>query len=192
MTESALERRAVVAILLSDPGDMLIISGLGSTTYDVAAAGDRPLNFYLWGAMGSAAMIGLGLALAQPSRRILILTGDGEALMGLGALATIAAAAPGNLAIAVLDNGCYGETGAQVSHTALGTDLAAAATACGWRASVTVSRQRELEGLRLRLRSEPLFAVVKVAATETERLLPARDGVFLQQRFRAALGIVQD
>lgn len=192
MTESALERRAVVAILLSDPGDMLIISGLGSTTYDVAAAGDRPLNFYLWGAMGSAAMIGLGLALAQPSRRILILTGDGEALMGLGALATIAAAAPGNLAIAVLDNGCYGETGAQVSHTALGTDLAAAATACGWRASVTVSRQCELEGLRLRLRSEPLFAVVKVAATETERLLPARDGVFLQQRFRAALGIVQD
>lgn len=192
MTESALERRAVVAMLLSDPGDMLIISGLGSTTYDVAAAGDRPLNFYLWGAMGSAAMIGLGLALAQPSRRILILTGDGEALMGLGALATIAAAAPGNLAIAVLDNGCYGETGAQVSHTALGTDLAAAATACGWRASVTVSRQRELEGLRLRLRSEPLFAVVKVAATETERLLPARDGVFLQQRFRAALGIVQD
>ncbi|MGH7071582.1 MAG: thiamine pyrophosphate-dependent enzyme [Acetobacteraceae bacterium] len=192
MAESLLERRRVVAALLSDPGDMLIISGLGSTTYDVAAAGDRPLNFYLWGAMGSAAMLGLGLALAQPSRRVLVLTGDGEALMGLGALATIAAAAPANLAIAVLDNACYGETGAQVSHTALGTDLAAAAAACGWRASATVNRESELEALRLRLRSEPLFAVVKIAATEAERVLPSRDGVFLQQRFRAALGIVQD
>lgn len=192
MAESMLERRQVVAALLNDPGKLLVISGLGSTTYDVAAAGDRPLNFYLWGAMGAAAMIGLGLALAQPSRRVLVLTGDGEALMGLGALATIAAAAAPNLAILVLDNGRYGETGAQVSHTALGTDLAAVAAACGWQASVTVSRQDELEGLRLRLRSEKLFAVVKIAATEPERVLPARDGAFLQQRFRAALGIVQD
>lgn len=192
MVESVLDRRRVVATLLSDPGDMLIVSGLGSTTYDVGAAGDRPLNFYLWGAMGSAAMIGLGLALAQPSRRVLVLTGDGEALMGLGALATIAAVAPPNLAIAVLDNGRYGETGAQVSHTALGTDLAAAAAACGWRASVTVSQESELEALRSRLRSEPLFAVVKIAATEAERFLPPRDGAYLQQRFRAALGIVQD
>ncbi|MGH7076585.1 MAG: thiamine pyrophosphate-dependent enzyme [Acetobacteraceae bacterium] len=192
MTEFVLERRQVVATLLSDPGEMLVISGLGSTTYDVAAAGDRPLNFYLWGAMGAAAMIGLGLALARPSRRVLVLTGDGEALMGLGALATIAATAVGNLAIAVLDNGRYGETGAQVSHTALGTDLAAAAAACGWQASVTVSRQDELQELRVRLRSEPLFAVVKIAATEPHRVLPARDGAFLQHRFRAALGIMQD
>lgn len=189
MAEPRLERRAVAAALLHDPGDMLVVTGLGSSTYDAGAAGDRALNFYLWGAMGAAAMIGLGLALAQPARRVLVLTGDGEALMGLGALATIAAARAQNLAIAVLDNGRYGETGAQPSHTALGTDLAAVAAACGWRATVTVSAEGELEILRSRLRSEPLFAVIKIAATEPERYLPPRDGVFLQQRFRAALGL---
>jgi len=190
MAEPMLERRAVVAALLRDPGDMLVVSGLGSTTYDAGAAGDRAFNFYLWGAMGAAAMIGLGIALAQRSRRVLVLTGDGEALMGLGSLATIAAASPPNLAVAVLDNGRYGETGAQPSHTSLGTDLAAAAAACGWRATTTVTTEGELELLRARLRSEPLFAVIKIAATEPERFLPPRDGAFLQQRFRAALGIV--
>lgn len=190
MPEPTLERRAVVALLLRDPEDMLVVTGLGSPTYDAAAAGDRVLNFYLWGAMGAAAMIGLGLALAQPDRRVLVLTGDGEALMGLGALATIAVAGPPNLAIAVLDNGRYGETGAQTSHTALGTDLAATAAACGWRATATVSAEGELETLRSRLRSEPLFAVIKIAATEPERYLPPRDGAFLRQRFRAALGLM--
>ncbi len=84
----------MVAALLRDPGDLLVVTGLGAPSYDAAAAGDRPLNFYLWGAMGGAAMVGLGLALAQPSRRVLVLTGDGEMLMGMGSLATIAAAAP--------------------------------------------------------------------------------------------------
>ncbi len=190
MAESMLDRRAVMAVLLRDPGDMLVVTGLGSTTYDAGAVGDRALNFYLWGAMGAAAMIGLGLALAQPARRVLVVTGDGEALMGLGAFATIAAAAPPNLAIAVLDNGRYGETGAQASHTSLGTDLAAAAAACGWRSTVTVTAEGELGMLRSRLRSEPLFAVIKIAPTEPHRFLPPRDGAFLQQRFRAALGIV--
>lgn len=189
MAEAVLERRAVVATLLRDPADLLIITGLGSATYDAGSAGDRPLNFYLWGAMGGAAMIGLGLALAQPARRVLVLTGDGEALMGLGALATIAAVAPPNLAIAVLDNGRFGETGAQPSHTALGTNLAAAAAACGWRATATITAEDELATLRSRLRTEPLFAVIKVAAIEPERFLPPRDGVLLQQRFRAAIGI---
>ena len=189
MCEPSLERRAVVAALLRDPGDMLVVTGLGSTTYDAGAAGDRTLTFYLWGAMGAAAMIGLGLAVAQPARRVLVLTGDGEMLMGLGALATIAAAAPRNLAVAVLDNGRYGETGAQRSHTALGADLEAAAAGCGWRATVTVTAMAELETLRQRLRSEPLFAVVKIAATEPERFLPPRDGALLQHRFRAELGL---
>jgi thiamine pyrophosphate-dependent acetolactate synthase large subunit-like protein len=184
-----LERRAVAAALLRDPGDMLVVTGLGSTTYDAGAAGDRELTFYLWGAMGAAAMIGLGLALARPARRVLVLTGDGEILMGLGALATIAAAAPPNLAIAVLDNGRYGETGAQQSHTSLGTDLAAAAEACGWRAATTITAEAELETLRLRLRSEPLFAVVRIAPSEPPRFLPPRDGAFLQHRFRGALGL---
>ena len=102
-----LDRRAVVAELLRDPSDVLVIAGLGAAAYDLAAAGDRPLNFYLWGAMGGAAMIGLGLARAQPNRRVLVITGDGEMLMGMGALATITAAGATNLAIAVLDNGQY-------------------------------------------------------------------------------------
>ena len=189
MPDLPIERRAAAAALLRDPGDLLVVTGLGSTTYDAGAAGDRDLNFYLWGAMGASAMIGLGLALAQPSRRVLVLTGDGEMLMGLGALATIAAAAPANLAIVVFDNGRYGETGAQASHTALGADLAAAAAACGWRATATITRAEELESLRLRLRTEPLFAVVRIAPTEPPRFLPPRDGTFLQHRFRAALGI---
>ncbi|HUA78593.1 MAG TPA: thiamine pyrophosphate-dependent enzyme [Acetobacteraceae bacterium] len=184
-----LDRRAVAAALLRDPGDMLVVTGLGSTTYDAGAAGDRDLTFYLWGAMGGAAMIGLGLALARPTRRVLVMTGDGEMLMGLGALATIAAAAAPNLAIAVLDNGRYGETGAQASHTSLGTDLAAAAASCGWRATATVTAEPELEPLRRRLRSEPLFAVVRIAPSEPPRFLPPRDGAFLQHRFRAALGL---
>ncbi len=185
----SLERRSAAAALLKDPGDLLVVTGLGSTTYDAGAAGDRDLTFYLWGAMGGAAMIGLGLALARPARRVLVLTGDGEMLMGLGALATIAAAAPHNLAIAVLDNGRYGETGAQASHTSLGTDLAAAAAACGWQATTTVTAEKELEPLRLRLRTEPLFAVVRIAPGEPPRVLPPRDGAFLQHRFRGALGL---
>ena len=135
--DGTLDRREVVATLLRDPGDLLVVTGLGAATYDAGAAGDRPLNFYLWGAMGGAAMIGLGLALAQPDRRVLVLTGDGEMLMGMGSLATIAAAGAPNLAIAVLDNARYGETGSQRSHTGLTTDLAAVAAACGWHATTT-------------------------------------------------------
>lgn len=187
MSEFMLDRRAAVATLLRDPGDLLVVSGLGAATYDAGAAGDRPLNFYLWGAMGGAAMIGLGLALAQPSRRVLVLTGDGEMMMGAGSLATIAAQAPGNLAIAVLDNGRFGETGAQRSHTALGADLAAIARGCGWAATCTVSDVVELATLRTRLRQEALFAVLRIAPEEPPRVLPPRDGALLHHRFRAAL-----
>ena len=188
MSEGNLDRRAVVAELLRDPGDLLVVTGLGSTTYDAGAAGDRPLNFYLWGAMGGAAMIGLGLALAQPARRVLVLTGDGEMLMGLGALATIAALRPGNLAIAVLDNGRFGETGQQSSHTALGTDLAAVAAACGW-ASTTVADMAGVAALRPRRRGERLFAVVRISPAEVPRHLPPRDGARLASRFREALNV---
>src|ERR1700733_12069455 len=144
---SSLDRRAVVACLLADPGDLLVVTALGSVTYDVAAAGDRARNFYLWGAMGGTAMIGLGLALAQPRHRVLVLSGDGDMLMGLGSLATIAAARAPNLAIAVLDNAAFGETGAQPSHTALGTDLAAVAAACGWAATATARSMTEVAAL---------------------------------------------
>ena len=181
----------MVAELLRDPGDLLVVTGLGSTSYDAGAAGDRPLNFYLWGAMGGAAMIGLGLALAQPKRRVLVITGDGEMLMGMGALATIAARRPPNLAIAVLDNGRFGETGQQQSHTSLGTDLAAVAAACGWAASCTVADMDGVAALRARLRHEPLFAVIRISSAEVPRYLPPRDGAHLSSRFRAALGVAE-
>src|SRR5258707_12435098 len=106
-----LSRRSAVARILADRRDTLVVTGLGSPTYDCAAAGDHPLNFYLWGAMGSATTVGLGLALAQPQRRVLVITGDGELLMGLGALATVGAKKPANLAIAGIDNDRDCETG---------------------------------------------------------------------------------
>lgn len=187
--DGTLHRRAVVAALLRDPGDLLIVTGLGAPSYDASSAGDRPLNFYLWGAMGGAAMVGLGLALAQPHRRVLVLTGDGEMLMGMGSLASIAAAGAPNLAIAVLDNARYGETGSQRSHTGLTTDLARVAAACGWPATTTVHEMDEIEVLRERLRREHLFAVVRVSPDELPRHLPPRDGALLKDRFRRALGV---
>ena len=129
----SLRRREVVKLLLDhrDSG-LLIVSGLGAPTWDVTAAGDEPLNFPLWGAMGGAVSIGLGLAIAQPNRRILVITGDGEMLMGLGSLATVSIQSPSNLAILVLDNERYGETGMQATHTAGNVDLAAVARATGF------------------------------------------------------------
>jgi thiamine pyrophosphate-dependent acetolactate synthase large subunit-like protein len=186
-----LDRRLVVATLLREPGDLLVVSGLGASTYDVAAAGDRALNFYLWGAMGGTAMIGLGLALAQPQRRVLVLTGDGDMLMGMGSLATIAAATAPNLAIAVLDNAAFGETGAQASHTGHTTDLAAVAAACGWATTTTARSMEEVASLHPRLRTEKLFAVVKISAAEVPRHLPPRDGAHLADRFRRALGVAE-
>src|SRR5207245_4041724 len=117
------DRRVAIRTLLDNRGDLLLVTGLGSTTWDAAAVGDDDRNFYLWGAMGAAAMVGLGLAIAQPDRRVLVVTGDGEMLMGLGALATIGVQRPPNLAVAVFDNGHYGETGMQRSHTDHGRSL---------------------------------------------------------------------
>jgi thiamine pyrophosphate-dependent acetolactate synthase large subunit-like protein len=186
--DGTLDRRAVVAMLLRNPGDLLVVTGLGAPTYDAAAAGDRPQNFYLWGAMGGAAMTGLGLALAQPQRRVLVITGDGEMLMGLGSLATIGAVSPPNLAIAVLDNARFGETGSQRSHTAASTDLEAVARACGWRNTATVRSLEEAETLTPRLRRESLFAVIRISPEEKPRVLPPRDGALLTSRFRQAIG----
>ena len=188
-TAPSLDRRAVVACLLADPGDLLVVTALGSITYDVAATGDRAQNFYLWGAMGGTAMIGLGLALARPDRHVLVLSGDGDMLMGLGSLATIATARPPNLAIAVLDNAAFGETGAQPSHTGLGTNLAAVAAACGWPATATASSMAEVTELRPRLRREALFAVIRISPGKAPRHLPPRDGAYLADRFRRALGV---
>jgi thiamine pyrophosphate-dependent acetolactate synthase large subunit-like protein len=186
-----LDRRKVVKTLLADRKDALVVGGLGATTYDLAAAGDHARNFSLWGAMGGAVMIGLGLALAQPELPVVVITGDGEMLMGMGSLATIAAAHAPNLAIAVLDNAAFGETGAQSSHTGLGADLAAIAAACGWPTTVTARSVDEVAALQPRLRSERLFAVIRISPAEVARHLPPRDGAYLADRFRRALGVAE-
>lgn len=187
----ALDRREAVQRLLADRGEMLVVSGLGSPTYDVAAAGDDDRNFYLWGAMGSAAPIGLGLALAQPTKRVLVVTGDGELLMGLGALASIAAQRPANLAIVVLDNERYGETGMQKSHTAHGADLAAIAQGCGFPIAATITDEADLDRIVGEIRSGagPMLVVIKITAGEAPRVLPSRDGVDVKNRFRRSLGL---
>src|SRR5258708_29356434 len=136
-TEPTLDRRKAVAQILARRGDALVVAGLGAPCWDITAAGDSPLNFYTWGGMGSAAMIGLGLALAQPRRRVLVITGDGEMLMGLGSLATIAVQQPRNLAIVVLDNEHYGETCMQRAPTHAGADLAQIDLAAGLRQATT-------------------------------------------------------
>jgi len=168
---------------------MLIVTGLGSPTYDCAAVGDHPLNFYLWGAMGSAVTVGLGLALAQPKRRVLVITGDGEMLMGLGALATTAVKSPANLAIVVVDNEHYGETGMQRTHTSTAVDLAGVALACGFRWSATVKQMRELDDAvpTLHTAKGPILVVLKVSATRDPLVLPPWDGALLKSRFRQAL-----
>ncbi len=184
-----LDRREVVARILKERGDALLVTGLGSTTWDAAAAGDDPKNFYLWGAMGGATLVGLGLALAQPKRRVLVITGDGEILMGLGGLATVAVQRPSNLSVIVIDNESYGETGMQDTHTRHGVDLAGMASAAGFPQAVTVFDTVELETLvpTLYKSAGPILAVVKVVATLIPTVLPPRDGPYLKNRFRQAV-----
>ena len=187
--KSTLHRRMVVEALLKDRGNLLVVAGLGSTAWDITAAGDSPLNFPMWGAMGNTAMFGLGLALAQPKRRVLVLTGDGEMLMGMGSLATIGVQQPRNLAVVVIDNERYGETGMQRTHTAAGVDLAKVAKACGFRAARLVSSRAQLTSLRNSVYAMPgpVFAQVKVIAEKIPLELPPRDGGLLKSRFRKAL-----
>jgi thiamine pyrophosphate-dependent acetolactate synthase large subunit-like protein len=186
---SRLERRAVVRTLLADRGGLLVIAGLGAPAWDATDAGDHPLTFPLWGGMGGATAIGLGLALAQPDRPVLVLTGDGELLMGMGSLATAGVQRPRNLALVVLDNERYGETGMQPSHTAFGVDLAAAAKACGFPSSAMITTMDQIVALREGIhRAEgPLFAQIKIAADKVPLVLPPRDGTHLKNRFREAL-----
>ena len=187
-----LPRREAVKALLADRGDLLVVTGLGSASYDVFDAGEHPGNFYLWGAMGGAAMVGLGLALAQPKRPVAVITGDGEQLMGIGSLLTIAAKKPGNLTIVVLDNGHFGETGMQVSHTGLGAQLEAIATGAGLREVTEITDIKGVTEYRRRLQDidgGPRLARLRIATGHLERALPPRDGAFLKNRFRENLGL---
>ncbi len=184
-----LRRREVVKTLLAGRGGLLVVGGLGAPTWDITDAGDHELNFPLWGAMGGAAMIGLGLALAQPKKRVLVITGDGEMLMGLGALATIAVQRPRNLSVVVLDNERYGETGMQETHTAHGVDLAGMAKAAGIAQTLRVGSESGVARLKRLIYSgnNALFAQVKIDAERLPLVLPPRDATLLKNRFRAAL-----
>jgi thiamine pyrophosphate-dependent acetolactate synthase large subunit-like protein len=186
--EQAMDRRKVMAKILGQRGDTLIVTGLGSTTYDAGTA-DHPNTFYLWGGMGAAAMMGLGLALAQPQRRVLVLTGDGEMLMGLGALATIGAQAPGNIAIGVIDNEHYSETGMQPTHTHRGVDLAGIARSCSFKVSETVRTEAELDRqLPVLLKAAgPVFLDIKVSTQRYAMSSRLRDGAHIKNRFRENL-----
>jgi thiamine pyrophosphate-dependent acetolactate synthase large subunit-like protein len=186
-----LARREAMAALLQHRGEMLVVTGLGSPTYDVHAAGDRDDNFYLWGAMGGAALVGLGLAQAQPDKSVLVVTGDGEQLMAFGSLATIAVASPRNLTVAVIDNHHFGETGMQMSHTGHGIDFAEVAASCGFAATGTLRTRSDVDKLAKVLAKPargPSLYVIKVAAENPPRSLPSRDAVFVKNRFRAHLG----
>jgi thiamine pyrophosphate-dependent acetolactate synthase large subunit-like protein len=183
-----IDRGAFVKELLSDPGQLMVVCGLGYAGSDVALAGDRALNFYIHGAMGAAASMGLGLALARKDRRVLVITGDGELMMNVGALATIAAQRPTNLAIVVLDNERLGATGAQRSLTSHGVDLAGIARASGFPDAVTVRLQAETAKAISRIRKDegPFLAVVKVNRERVKATVPIWDGVELKVRFRKA------
>lgn len=190
MTAGSLDRRLVAETLLANRADLLVVTGLGSSSYDAFAAGDHDHNYYLWAAMGSATTVGFGLAMSQRARPVLVLTGDGEMLMGIGALASIAQKLPANLTIAVLDNGHYGETGMQRSHTGRGLELARVAAACNFPHTMAIGDMAGVEALRqhMHAKSGTTFATIKIAADELPRALPPRDGVHVKNRFRAALG----
>ncbi len=187
-----LDRREVVKTLLANRKDAIAIGGLGASTNDITAAGDHARNFYLWGGMGGAAMMGLGLALAQPKLPVVVITGDGEMLMGMGSLASIGLQKPGNLSIAVLDNECYGETGGQMSHTASAADLVGVAKACGISDSRAISTMAEVEVFAKSIQdvsAGPRFASVKIDSANLDRVLPTRDGMFILTRLRGDLGL---
>ena len=187
-----LERRKAIATLMANrPKDLFVVPGLGSTTYDMASLGEKDSDFYLWGAMGGAAMIGLGLALAKPSVKVAVITGDGEMLMGMGSLATIGLQKPSNLSIVVLDNEAYGETGGQTSHTSAAADLVGVAKACGIADSQSISTMAEVEAFAKAVHdvsAGPRFVNVKIDSASVERILPTRDGTYIVNRIRGDLG----
>jgi thiamine pyrophosphate-dependent acetolactate synthase large subunit-like protein len=186
-----LKRRSVVASLLAERKDAVVVGGLGASTYDIAAAGDHDRNFYLWGAMGGAVMIGLGVALAQPGLPVVVITGDGEMLMGMGSLATVGLQKPANLTIVVLDNEVYGETGGQASHTATTVNLVGVARACGIFDARSLATMADIEAFAQTMQdvsSGPRFASIKIDSANLERVLSSRDGTFIVTRLRGALG----
>ena len=186
---ATLDRRAVVNKILEQRSDTLVVTGLGSSCYDVGAAGDSANTFYLWGGMGAAAMMGMGLALAQPKRQVLVITGDGEMLMALGALATIGSQGPCNLSIVVIDNELYSETGMQATHTSRGVDLAGMAKAAHFARTGTIVTESQLKSWvpKLYTPAGPAFVAIKVSSKRYPMAIRLRDGAHIKNRFREAL-----
>lgn len=183
-----LDRREFVARLLKDRHDLMVLTGLGTATFDVAAQGDHPLNFYIWSGMGCTAMVGLGLALARPDRRVSVITGDGDVLMALGSLATIGAKQPKNLAIVCLDNAVYAATGMQPTATGAGVDLAGTATSCRFAHVMSVTELDAVSEVRTSLHKGqgPIFIHARVSAEKQPRVIPTRDGYGMKHRFLEA------
>jgi thiamine pyrophosphate-dependent acetolactate synthase large subunit-like protein len=186
--KGTLDRREVVKAILDRRGDALVVTGLGSSCYDCGVH-DHLNTFYLWGAMGAAAMMGLGLALAQPTRRVIVITGDGEMLMGLGSLATIGAQQPENLSIVVIDNELYAETGMQPTHTARGVSLSGMARAASFAFAETAYTQDELErGIDAVYQQRGAVLLdIKVSNKRYPMSIRLRDGTHLKNRFRENL-----
>ncbi|MFT5507932.1 MAG: thiamine pyrophosphate-dependent acetolactate synthase large subunit-like protein [Hyphomicrobiaceae bacterium] len=186
-----IQRRAFVSDLLGKRDGTLVIPGLGSPTWDCFAAGDSPEYLYSWGGMGLSVPTALGLALAQPNKRILALTGDGEMMMGIGSLGVVADQAPGNLAILVLDNEHFGETGRQTGLSSNQADLCKIAEGFGIKQTMAVTEHGAVGELAdfLFKAPGPVFATAKIALSDDPWMLPVKDGVAIAQRFRTALGV---
>jgi thiamine pyrophosphate-dependent acetolactate synthase large subunit-like protein len=192
-TSNKIQRRPFVAELLSRRNGALIVPGLGSPTWDIFAAGDSPEYLYSWGGMGLAVPTALGLALAQPSRRVVVITGDGEMLMGIGSLGVVADQAPKNLGILVLDNESFSETGRQRGLSGNRADLCAIARGFGIADTMHVTEQADAAPLAEHLFTKPgpTFAVAKIAITEDPWCLPQKDGAAIAHRFKIALGVAE-
>jgi thiamine pyrophosphate-dependent acetolactate synthase large subunit-like protein len=185
-----LDRCQAVPALVGRHQDFLIVTGLAGTAKDIAAlTSDGDHIYTMAGAMGAAAMMGFGLALAQPARRVLVVTGDGELLMNVGALAAIAVQNPPNLSIVCVDNGHYGETGYQLSHTSLGVDLEKMAMGAGIKATRTVTREDQIEDAArvIRETNGTAFVCLRVKPTNPPTYRRLMDPAACRNRFRNAL-----
>ena len=188
-----IDRQACVQALVRRLDDELVVTGLGWAAFDTYAAGDRPKNFYLAGALGIGASVALGLAGARPSERVVCIDGEGSLLSNLGSLASIGRYQPRNLALVVLDNEQLNITGGQATHTAFGTDLAEIARGCGIASARTVTSLTDFEAALPRLLGEPGPHVL-VAKVDTHRSsgYQPRKGALVKYRFMGAIGTSPD
>ena len=185
-----INRRALVKDILGDREDIIGISGLGGAGYDLTASrGDHDLNFCMHGSMGGAPLVAMGLALAQPERRVVAVLGDGDMLMGIGSLATIMTASPANLVVLVLDNGHYLETGGQKTAAGHGADLTAMAAAAGFETAKTLTDPNDQAEFVKMIQEAPgpIFVCAKITGEQPESVPKTRDGNLMKFRMRQAL-----